>query len=219
MARCGTHWMKSILSNLLCLRNLSCPKFNKIPFETTKNFITAIREESDGNIYAGHLPLEHVNPLIGLFNIIAIVRDPRDVCISAAYYLANREPESFEFYLNNLLLKGSPNPPFNNSYITHRKEIPHVLIKYEDMIKDAFGTVCHLLDHFEYSYEENNLKEVLKKESFYNLSGGRKPGEEDNKAFYRKGIIGDWRNYLTDDQNKEFCERNKEFMDDLGYKK
>jgi len=62
-------------------------------------------------------------------------------------------------------------------------------------------------------------KNILENQSFFNLSGGRKPGEEDKEAFYRKGIIGDWKNYLTDTQNKEFCKKHEKLMQMLGYLK
>jgi sulfotransferase family protein len=47
--------------------------------------------------------------------------------------------------------------------------------------------------------------------AFTNYSGGRKPGQEDTKSHYRKGVRGDWRQYFT----PRVTERFKALYNDL----
>ena len=230
--RCGTHWVRPILAQVLDLiagMDLKGYNPNKIPFKTEPDIIWRIKmkekREFGGNIYSGHMSLTSLLPIVNLVNIVILIRDPRDMCISAAYYqLAYNQINQinqgeFEQNLKALLFQGGPNPDFNKSYINSRHRIPHILLKYEDMIKDDFGSISKILNSFNYNYEEEKLKDVLNKNSFKKLSGGREVGEEDNSAFYRKGIIGDWKNYLTEEMNQKFCEEHHNLMQVWGYEK
>lgn len=61
------------------------------------------------------------------------------------------------------------------------------------------------------------LKRLLKKYAFERLSGGRGIGVEDQKSHYRKGIVGDWRNYFTPRVKSEFKKKYAQLLIDLGY--
>ncbi len=225
--RCGTHWVRPILAQLLDLQTGFDWKGynpNKIPFKTEPGAIWKIKmvekREPGGRIYSGHMPITELLPIISLVNIIILIRDPRDMCVSAAYYTPERRvltQEEFESKFNNLLIQGSPNPDFHESYIESKNKIPHFLLKYEDMIHDDYGSIVKFLNNSGYKFEEEKLKYVLDKNSFKNLSGGREAGEEDNTAFYRKGIVGDWVNYLSNGLLEQYTDRHKTLLEEWGY--
>lgn len=60
------------------------------------------------------------------------------------------------------------------------------------------------------------LRETIAAQSFQKLAG-RKPGQEDPKSHYRKGVAGDWQNYLKDENKALFKERWGQLLIDLGY--
>jgi hypothetical protein len=60
---------------------------------------------------------------------------------------------------------------------------------------------------------------IVAKSSFDRMSGGRSPGEENERSHYRKGISGDWRNHFSDAHKKEFKERFGQMLIDLGYER
>ena len=63
------------------------------------------------------------------------------------------------------------------------------------------------------------LENILSETSFKTLSQGRKPGEENIRHHYRKGIAGDWINHF-DEVHKEFIkERYGNFLIEHGYEK
>ncbi|MGH8509311.1 MAG: sulfotransferase domain-containing protein [Gammaproteobacteria bacterium] len=51
------------------------------------------------------------------------------------------------------------------------------------------------------------------------MSGGRKAGQEDNFAHYRKGIAGDWRTYFTPRITRRFKELYGDLLMMGGYER
>jgi hypothetical protein len=45
----------------------------------------------------------------------------------------------------------------------------------------------------------------------------RRPGQEDAKSHFRKGIVGDWRNYLKPEHIQRFKELCGQQLIELGY--
>lgn len=127
--------------------------------------------------------------------------------------------EDFNKFLNKHLKNGGPNPSFNHSYIENKNKVTHYLLKYEDMVNDPYETIINILTFFHYDYDSVRVKEALNKNTFKTLSGGRAIGNENKLHHYRKGIIGDWKNYLTEEMNNNFCERHQKLLDVWGYKK
>lgn len=91
-----------------------------------------------------------------------------------------------------------------------------LFVKYEDLIADEYTQFKRIIDHCQIKIEDARLREVVKKNSFENRSG-RQKGEEDVQSHYRKGVVGDWRNYFTDNLKAEFKERYGEILIAAGY--
>lgn len=70
---------------------------------------------------------------------------------------------------------------------------------------------------FKKSLNEKRLARILEKNSFTRLSGGRKPGQEDQTHHFRKGTPGDWRNHFTPEVAAYFKERYGSLVIKLGY--
>lgn len=93
------------------------------------------------------------------------------------------------------------------SWADASKKDPNVLlVKYEKLIApDNAVLFRQVLNHCDIRIPDNQLNDLLKSYSFEKLSG-RKRGQEDQKAHYRKGVQGDWRNYFTDKIQNRFME-------------
>ncbi len=63
-----------------------------------------------------------------------------------------------------------------------------------------------------------HLDKVIAKQAFQKLAG-RSKGQEDQRSHYRKGVAGDWVNYLQGANKDLFKERWGRLLVDLGYEK
>ncbi len=61
------------------------------------------------------------------------------------------------------------------------------------------------------------VAQCVAENTFARKSGGRQPGEEDRRSFTRKGVVGDWKNYFTEDDKALFKELAGDLLISLGY--
>ncbi|KAG5605275.1 hypothetical protein H5410_026767 [Solanum commersonii] len=117
--------------------------------------------------------------------------------------------EMFDLFCEGLSLHG----PFWNHVLDYWKqsiEKPNKILfcMYEEIKEKPKIQLKHLVEFLEcpFSIEEENcgvMDEILRMCNFENLSNlqvninGKLPTGERNKLFFRKGEIGDWKNYFT----------------------
>jgi hypothetical protein len=183
-----------------------------------------------GQLYLTHDPIAYFVPIMDQVNLIAMVRDPRDMIVSAAYYLAGlaqndwkgvqafwktEVPEGADFQGALAILKRTGhNGRWFSTYL--RVSMPHHVVRYEDLHQRPQEVVGNLLWGMGYG-SPVGITEALEKASFERMSEGRQRGEEDPAHFFRKGIVGDWRNYFTDEESQEFRARFLEIFHAFGY--
>lgn len=223
--RCGTHWVKYILSQTLGFK-IELPNVHsfKKPAGRQVEYPKAIlnKEQSDpgGYIYTYHVPIHNLHVIKDSVNIIVLVRDPRDSCVSSVHYdIMNGyfNKKEFDKVLQHRLDAGGQYPEFFQSYLEHRHSIPHLVLRYEDVIKDTYGSIKTALNKLKYEFLENDLRKAIQNNKFEKLSGGRKKGDEKEDHHYRKGIVGDWKNYLSYNDNYQFVKKHGHLMEALGY--
>jgi hypothetical protein len=92
----------------------------------------------------------------------------------------------------------------------------HLLIRYEDLNKDAFAGFQKIFTHCTIPFDDHHLRWITERHSF-ERQAGRKRGEEDIHSHHRKGIIGDWRNYFDEKIKLFFKEKYGNILIDTGY--
>ncbi|CAI9096579.1 OLC1v1032760C1 [Oldenlandia corymbosa var. corymbosa] len=151
--------------------------------------------------------------------IIYICRDPKDTLVSQWHYIKHMmiDGVSIEFWFDRFREGKIPWGPYWDHVLGYWKasiEMPEkvLFLKYEDLKKKTSFCVKRLAEFmgkpFSHQEEVEGLPEkMVKLCSFENLSNlevnkvgkveatGQK--EIGNGAFFRKGIIGDWKNCLT----------------------
>ena len=175
---------------------------------------------------------------------ICVLRDGRDVMVSAYYYFliknernkafgvrAFRKATKFEDYeaiehnlpdfihymFNDysINLKKRRWDEFNLRFLND----PNVLfVKYEDMLEDAVTVMKESMAFLQLVPPPERIEEVVDKFSFAKMAK-RKAGEENTKSYFRKGIAGDWKNKFTPEACKVFDEYAGEALIKLGYEK
>lgn len=159
--------------------------------------------------------------------IIYVARNPKDLCVSYYHYcmLVHGLVATFEEFCDIFLTDSAPIGPVWPHMLGfwHRRNDTNVLfLKYEDMKKDLPGTVykcarflgvedsitnedvSRMCDHLNFDRMQNNP--AVNIESYLNL----KRDSDKKVQFIRKGQIGDWKNYMSNELSARFDEWTKE---------
>ena len=184
-----------------------------------RTYVKIIREKElldpGGRIYVYHTPVHMLKPILGIVNIVALVRDPRDVAVSSVIYKYKSNENLHERVFNSG--RGRFYAKLMSSFIDGRKEFQLYVMRYEDVKADTFGSITSVLDHFGYEYDPEVVEKAVKKRSFRSMSEGRCVGEEDCSSHYRKGVIGDWKNVFTKEDCESFVKDHYHIMKEFGY--
>jgi hypothetical protein len=186
---------------------------------------TLLIDKAPSNIYSGFIDFRH---LFKNLKIIVLYRDPRDIYISNEFFHQNQLHKKVKKedigQINYIKNNAAYNFAFNNT--TKLRVLENVLkiegfeyirITYEEM-KSDFGEV--LMDIFSFIklnidqdtvVKSNYINEPIKLKNHINEA-------ENFKPLFRKGIVGDWRNYLKSKETKDFIKENHgDLLIDLGY--
>ncbi|MFC2088646.1 sulfotransferase domain-containing protein [Calditrichota bacterium] len=209
--RVGSTWIFNVLADLGIFYPAVLPvqyrqqskgfRFINLQADGALNYLS---QRSEYRIYKSHSlpPIENTTGI----KYLAVFRDLRDAAVSNAYYVANLSPE-----LGGWMEMESMTIPERIKYYLRRSEYDinltshwfalsdAVKVFYEQMQKDTVGTVQSVLNELGLSIPVHIVEQAIKRNSFVRMAKGRKPGQTNGQSFYRKGIIGDWKNYFDQD--------------------
>ncbi|MEO8481269.1 MAG: sulfotransferase domain-containing protein [Acidobacteriota bacterium] len=99
-----------------------------------------------------------------------------------------------------------------------RQRFSHVLdVRYEDVLGAPHAQVTMLCAFLGIDASHDVVARCVEAASFRALSGGRERGTEDAHSFFRKGVAGDWRNWLTPAQRDRFATEAGDLRRAMGY--
>jgi LPS sulfotransferase NodH len=143
--------------------------------------------------------------------MVNIIRDIRDVLISRYFHdlrLDNTQESDLEVYFD---LRGRDLMRQYMEYHTfwhgNENSIQPFLCSYERLHSDFNSQVVELIEYLNLSYDNTTIKRIEMKTSFSSM---KITGEGE---FFRKGTVGDWRNYLSD----RIINDLKKLANDVGY--
>lgn len=154
---------------------------------------------------------------------IYVVRDVRDVIVSGWFFnLAIDAASAIERYKNiqqyavivaKLWTEDISKAKAYGRILNER----YIEVQYEKLWRTPEPEVDRLFEFIEVAHTRSIIEGCLRLADFSVLSKGRKRGTENRSSFYRKGVIGDWRNHLdaeTLDKINSLC---GPVLNDLGY--
>lgn len=174
-----------------------------------------------------------------------MIRDPRDVTISAYFYhLWSHEDwcniprkeyggKSYQQYLkglskeegifvemSNTLAEGNTTGNIIKDFTNWNYNVPNILeLKYDEVILNPNYWFRKILKHYGFNQKEiSRGMKIVEKYSF-KVRAGRKLGEESKKSHLRKGTPGDWKNHFNEDHKNEFKKLYGDLLIRLGYEK
>ncbi|XP_011670671.2 sulfotransferase family cytosolic 1B member 1 [Strongylocentrotus purpuratus] len=154
--------------------------------------------------------------------VLYIARNPKDTAVSY-YYFCNflkelPTYESWDVYFEEFLAGRAPQGSWFNNVLPwwKRRNHPNVLfLKYEDMKKDLPSAVRQIAEFMGKSLSDDVIEKISKASTFKAMKKNPasnpdslipKDRQKSKDSFMRKGIIGDWKNCFTEEQNKRFDE-------------
>ena len=157
--------------------------------------------------------------------LINVVRDGRDAIVSAWFHYLRVRPEQLEALCGNAFdrfvkLEGAAWSQdlemAERAVEEHGLRLTH--IRFEDLVADPAREVAALLRFLDLEPDAATIQRSVEKTAFARWANGREPGEEDPRSFFRKGVVGDWKNHFSDRTAREFVACHGDALARHGYR-
>ncbi|XP_027167746.1 cytosolic sulfotransferase 5-like isoform X2 [Coffea eugenioides] len=181
-------------------------------------------------LYQTHVPYSMLSESVknSGCKIVYIARDPKDVLVSLWYFVnAAKKPEeepypmedAFDSFCKGVHLFG----PFHDHVLGYWKESlarpdKILFLRYEDMKMNPRGEVTKLASFLGRPFiNDDEVDRIISRCSLERLKGmhvnkeGRADSGLPKSSFFRRGVVGDWKNHLTPEM--------KERLDEIAGKK
>jgi len=180
-----------------------------------------------------HLPSDIFQKQIkaGKVKIIVIIRNPKDTLVSLYHFyrihrgLGNFQGswnDFFELYKTKHLIYGDYFEWYA-SWLEYKEKSNIKLLKYEDMHHRMSDVIDDLLQFLGKSLSEDSIADIIKHLTFDSMSSNDMVNYRGSSffvmkvsSFMRKGIIGDWKNYFSEEQPAVVDKSYKDTFNRLG---
>jgi hypothetical protein len=176
---------------------------------------------------------EPVFPAEATRGVIHIVRDPRDVAVSAGHHWGVDVDTAID-YLNDhdhWIAQKPGNqqiPQLLSDWSTHTRSwigsrMPSLLLRYEDMRHDPVSCFREVLCFVGWDVDEHRLLRAVNACAFERLQaqeqkeGFREKLASATAGFFRQGQSGGWRSVLSMEQAQRVVQCHGQVMRELGY--
>jgi hypothetical protein len=174
-------------------------------------------EKTPDNLYAA-------NQLASLFpkaRFIHIIRDGRDAAVSGWNMRKEMNNfrarfKAFDDYASFYAEKWVQGVEMGQKFGQLNPD-KYIELKYEALHDSFDSEVAKLLEFLAVDKSPTAIDDCREGGLFMNKTKGRKRGEENKSSFFRKGIVGDWRNEMNDAVLKAFMNKAGSTLEDLGY--
>jgi len=145
--------------------------------------------------------------------LVAIYRDGRDVVISDAHHLAR------EYHTSKTLEERAEKwRAAMQRQIDYQSRYDLHCLAYEELSAHPEEVLMELLRFLDLPTDAEVVADMIRRSSFEFVTG-RKPGQEDPRNFYRKGVARDWVGRLSDDDRARFAKIAGDMLVSLGYER
>eukprot|EP00112_Aurelia_sp_Birch-Aquarium-sp1_P019643 Seg4902.2 transcript_id=Seg4902.2/GoldUCD/mRNA.D3Y31 product="Sulfotransferase 1C4" protein_id=Seg4902.2/GoldUCD/D3Y31 len=179
-----------------------------------------------------HLPFYLLpDDLLDKCKVVLCIRNPKDTVVSYFHHekliKVHGFDGDFESYFNLFMDDMSMYCSYFD-YVTEawkRRDHPNLcLLKFEDMKKDQASSVRKVAKFLGKDLSDEQVEILVEHLSFKKMKENRAVNGEDMRGkafamkgdFIRKGQVGDWKNYLTDEMNKKMDAAIEKYLKPVG---
>nr|XP_034308871.1 sulfotransferase family cytosolic 1B member 1 isoform X3 [Crassostrea gigas] len=243
--KCGTHWVWEIITMLLKQKAEYHPLTREHVFLDVIDDLSSLDTLPSPRVFNTHmpyrwLPREHFKAGRKVVNVI---RNPKDVAVSwYCHWHSSNElgcgSISWSEFFEEVVM-GQYKNAFGG-YFNFQRELYHAIksnegyslctLYYENLKKDPVSEILKLANYLGVPCTTSLATAIAEKCSFQNLKQAsdemKDHGEEmkvmkemgrDPPKFYRKGEVGDWKNWYTVSQNERHHAMIQEEMKDVNF--
>lgn len=233
----GTTWMQELVCLIMSRGDPESvetkPIWFRVPCIETEHRIQ-LEHVPSPRLLATHFPYSMMSQSFYQVKpkVIYVMRNPRDVCTShyhfhimAPYLVTPSSKHDFVHkFLEGKVIFGSwfdHVKSWLSAADTHRI----MYICYEEMIEDLRGAVRRISKFLDKPLEEEVIEQIADRCVFSNMKNNIMSNrstsppailDQSKGTFMRKGIVGDWKNFLSVAEAERFDALYKEKMKDIG---
>ncbi|XP_069135436.1 amine sulfotransferase-like [Argopecten irradians] len=231
----GTHWVFTIASMLRSGKStyIGSPHFLEY------NDIDMLDKLPSPRLFASHMTFDRLPRQVreGKGKAFVVSRNPKDVAVSLFLFLQKLTKTDFHgswegflrFYAEGKMVYGSW---FDTLFAWEKTKTTYkgdnlMYLVYEDMKQDLLSDVTKMASFLGVTYDKEFLEEVTDRCTFKTMAKTimeeikpqeqdfiKRVSEEKKLPIYRKGEVGDWKNYFTVAQSETFDKIYEERMKD-----
>ncbi len=163
---------------------------------------------------------------------VYFIRNPLDVCVSYANHGAKKIEKTLSLLVNEEASIGGKREgqlrqkllSWKNHSRSWKKQtqIPVHFVRYEDMLQKPVETFGGIVRFLNLEYNEERLEKAIRYSDFKQLqqmekTNGFRERLQQSEQFFWKGKIGNYREYLSEEQIQRIVEYNYDTMKEFGY--
>ncbi|XP_062393693.1 sulfotransferase family 2, cytosolic sulfotransferase 3 [Sardina pilchardus] len=236
----GTIWMQEILPLILNGGDLTpvhtIPNWDRVPWLEETRAALVLDNKPSPRAMVSHMPYHLMPPTFfsSKAKVIYVARNPKDVLVSSFYFhqMAHflDDPGTFEEFLDKFLA----GQVLFGKWTDHVKSWRNtnlgdriLYVTYEEMVKDLRGALRRFSKFLGRELTEQSLEQVVSHCTFDSMKTNDMSNfslipqdimDKKKSPFLRKGIVGDWKNHLSPDQEVKFNAVIKQEMEGSNIK-
>ncbi|KAL7866579.1 hypothetical protein AOLI_G00143930 [Acnodon oligacanthus] len=216
--KCGFNWMVAIVKKIMnASTGVTVPERPPLIEFFPPQLQQAIGKEPSRRLLGTHLPPKDIPESFKAkkTKMLVVFRNPKDTVVSY-YHFMNKNPllpktESWDKFFSDFMDGEVP----LGSYFDHalawekRMDDPNVVIvTYEELKENPPEGIKKVADFFSFPLTEDQVMNIAKETSFNAMAQNFKNSHGNfGNFFFRKGVVGDWKNHLSEAQSKQMDEK------------
>ena len=202
-------------------------------FNFQSDYLTTVEDMPSPRVVSSHFRLVLLpDDLLEKSKAVICLRNPKDTVVSLYYHLKLMKPcdyigdfqTHFDLFMDNLVIY-SPYFEYVKEAWQQRNHPNICFLLFEDMKKDLPLCVRKVAKFLGKDVSDEMVQSLVDHLSFKQMRNNPAVNKEERKKlglltgeghFMRKGEVGDWKNYFTDEMNKRMDEAIEKHLKPIG---